>query len=408
MASDKIYLIATPCFPTTDSYRGCYVYDQAAAIARDGRYRPVIFKAVSPKPGKELHPYRVGEMEVHPFPYVQMPSYFLNGLTNRLNCRLFRRSLREAGIEVGDIAVCHAHTTPFGALSVTLKRDNTDIKSILQHHDLDPYMILNGRLAGWRPNVRYRARKSIRVLKSMDMHVCVSNAVRRQLTIFPRQVPEIEYIPYRKRLAHLEDIAAPHIRQPFILHNGVDLKHFRYQKLRTPHQRIRIGCVADFIPCKRQTVLIDALDILHKQGMEFEMHFVGVGPLRKECEAKVNRYSLRDRVQFTDSVERQNLPDFYGSLDLFVLPSVFEGMGCVYTEAWACGTPFIGCRGQGIEDYIADNEKDFWLATPDSASDLAVKIKYFRDHKPRQLLSDHIDIDTLIPDFINRLESMIP
>jgi glycosyltransferase involved in cell wall biosynthesis len=45
---------------------------------------------------------------------------------------------------------------------------------------------------------------------------------------------------------------------------------------------------------------------------------------------------------------------------VFVLPSRFEGLGCVYLEAMACGKPVIACRAQGIEEII-DHGKNGWL-----------------------------------------------
>jgi glycosyltransferase involved in cell wall biosynthesis len=45
---------------------------------------------------------------------------------------------------------------------------------------------------------------------------------------------------------------------------------------------------------------------------------------------------------------------------VFALPSRYEGLGCVYLEAMACGKPVIACRGQGIDEII-DHGNNGWL-----------------------------------------------
>ena len=50
----------------------------------------------------------------------------------------------------------------------------------------------------------------------------------------------------------------------------------------------------------------------------------------------------------------ENLPSFYQSLDLFVLPSYYEAFGCVYAEAYSCGVPFIAVKNQKLQNSCDD------------------------------------------------------
>jgi glycosyltransferase involved in cell wall biosynthesis len=58
---------------------------------------------------------------------------------------------------------------------------------------------------------------------------------------------------------------------------------------------------------------------------------------------------------------------------LFVLPSSYEGLGCVYLEAMASGMPVIACRGQGIEEIIR-HEENGWLVGVESPEELVQAI----------------------------------
>lgn len=169
---------------------------------------------------------------------------------------------------------------------------------------------------------------------------------------------------------------------------------------------------------KDQETLIRAVGLLSEEGWpcrgvegveEIRVVFIGSGPkleyckrLAHEIEEKAAHHSSTSTLNFDFRTEvlHEQLPDFYRSLDLFVLPSYFEGFGCVYTEAWACGVPFIACEGQGIEDLIAAEDREKWLCKPRDPVDLSEKIKYYIANRPQQKLTGPIAIDELVRRFV--------
>jgi glycosyltransferase involved in cell wall biosynthesis len=59
---------------------------------------------------------------------------------------------------------------------------------------------------------------------------------------------------------------------------------------------------------------------------------------------------------------------------IFVLPSRYEGLGCVYLEAMASGKVAIGCYGQGIDEIIRHGENG-WLILVDGVTELVEGLK---------------------------------
>jgi len=66
---------------------------------------------------------------------------------------------------------------------------------------------------------------------------------------------------------------------------------------------------------------------------------------------------------------------------LFALPSSYEGLGCVYLEAMACGKPAIGCSGQGIEEII-EHEINGVLVSPGSETELSDALTMLLSSQP--------------------------
>jgi len=90
--------------------------------------------------------------------------------------------------------------------------------------------------------------------------------------------------------------------------------------------------------------LIEALaDLPSKTTLEL----VGDGPLRKELGALTKRLGLQERVTFTGWLSQEKLIKRYRQADIFVLPSVDEGMPNVLLEAMACGLPVVATNVAG-------------------------------------------------------------
>ncbi|WP_455633573.1 glycosyltransferase, partial [Parabacteroides sp.] len=122
-----------------------------------------------------------------------------------------------------------------------------------------------------------------------------------------------------------------------------------------------------------------------------------------ECKEYVKGSGLEDMVEFRTEIDHRLLVDFYNSLDLFVLPTMFEGFGCVLTEAYACGVPFMVCENQGAAECIEPTEMDRWTFPINDHEKLAQLITNFYWYRYEQHLCVPIDINQLVRDFLEEI-----
>ena len=119
-----------------------------------------------------------------------------------------------------------------------------------------------------------------------------------------------------------------------------------------------------------------------------------------------SHFSEKDIV-FIDNIDHDNLLDFYNSLSLFVLPSYYEALGCVYLEAAACGVPFIGVKGQGIDEWVPEKQKDLFLCNPKSVDSLSDLIKkHFKERYNFNKLNFNLSIDHHISNFLKFIQNI--
>ena len=389
------YLYVTPFFPSPKNWRGAYCLDAVKALMRDGRYEVVVFK-----PGEEGD-YECQGVKVWTFKTWQLPSAIFPLLFQRRNQRSFLAAIGRAGVNCEDVAVCHGHTAPFGIYPLAVKNRNPKCLALLHHHDLQSFGLNNGCLRHcWFYNmIEFPVLR--RLHERIDCHVFISEMVRKSFLSSP-DTSWTDYAEYRKQMLGLPYRPA-RIKDSYVLYNGVDTSVFNsHNHTIKQSNTFTIGCIGNFVALKEQLTLLRA--VLKTGIVNCRVILIGSGPTQSECE----RFARENKMQvdFRPEVSHERLADFYRSLDLFVLPSVFEGFGCVYTEAWACGTPFITTIGAGVVELIPLEDRHLWVAKPYDVDDLAEKIVYYYHHRDRQRLVGAVDLETLTARFLDKVDQL--
>ncbi|HEX5461300.1 MAG TPA: glycosyltransferase [Steroidobacteraceae bacterium] len=153
-----------------------------------------------------------------------------------------------------------------------------------------------------------------------------------------------------------------------VLYNGVDTGSFR--PLDAPCQgsasgeRLRIGSVGRLVPVKNYTLLLNAFARLPPDACQLIL--VGEGPERGALERLADDLRIRDRVEFAG--HRDDVPDLLRTLDIFVLPSLSEGMSNTLLEAMATGVAAVASDVGGNREIIESERSGLLFPSGDTAA----------------------------------------
>jgi len=164
-----------------------------------------------------------------------------------------------------------------------------------------------------------------------------------------------------------------------VIPNGVDLDKFHPAQARKRPDVLRLLTVGRLSATKRTEMLIDAVEILHKEGCQLRLAIVGGGQMEQPLRDVVSPRSLRGVFEIAGRIDAQNMPDVYRENDIFVSASMQEGMSNAMLEAMASGLPIITTRCEGVDELIGDNGRVVEQADADR---IAVAIKELaEDHE---------------------------
>ncbi|MFH1583340.1 MAG: glycosyltransferase family 4 protein, partial [Candidatus Falkowbacteria bacterium] len=103
--------------------------------------------------------------------------------------------------------------------------------------------------------------------------------------------------------------------------------------------------------------LIDAINlfIIHHSSF-IKLLVLGDGPLKIDLKLKIENLKLSNNILLLGSVLPESVVDYLSISDVFIRPSLSEGLGNVFLEAMAAGVPIMGTKIGGIPDFLIDGE----------------------------------------------------
>lgn len=233
--------------------------------------------------------------------------------------------------------VIHIHSGSISVLTImAAEADRSGIQKIIVH----------SHATGEKDSLKHRL---LRFLASLSM--------RRHVDIYcacSKAAAEWKFEPKYARDAR-------------IIRNGIDVRRYAFRpetraavrkRLGVEHQFV-VGNVGRFGREKNHEFLIDIFDALVKQQSDSALLLVGDGEERERIRSMVISRGLSEKVYFTGAVD--NVEDFLQAMDVFVLPSLYEGLGIVAIEAQASGLPVVVSTKVPGDIKLSDDVAFLWL-----------------------------------------------
>lgn len=183
-------------------------------------------------------------------------------------------------------------------------------------------------------------------IRSTNSSTCMgefADFVERRLQFIPRISSHIRFAPSKLAGDFLFGCNSDY----YILHNGIDIGQFSYRedirkfkrKQLGLEDKIVVGHIGRFSKQKNHKFLIDVFYEFYKQNKNTALLLIGDGELKTEIKNQVDVLGLSNYVIFLGV--RQDISELFMSMDIFLFPSLYEGMPNVVIEAQATGLPCV-------------------------------------------------------------------
>ena len=142
-----------------------------------------------------------------------------------------------------------------------------------------------------------------------------------------------------------------------VVYNGIQSEEYGPAREKSAQQTFVIGTAGRLSPEKGHSRLLDVMKILKDKGLGFQLRIAGTGPEEDALKQKAEKLGLSDCVFFEGFVYA--FSSFLKELDIFVLPSYYEGFGYVLIEAMEAEKPVIAFDTGSSKEIIEEGKNGF-------------------------------------------------
>lgn len=191
-------------------------------------------------------------------------------------------------------------------------------------------------------------------------------------------------------------------KKTYVIPNGIDTSKFSFnQSIRDEYRKdlnvegnLVLGNVGRFEDQKDHAFLIDIFEIVHKKKSNSKLVLVGTGSLIEIIKKKVSFLGLEDDVLFLKN--RMDVNCIMQAMDLFVLPSKYEGLGIVLVEAQSNGLPCLTSTNVPHEVKITNSLKFLPKASAEIWAEEILNGQWSRTNNKKEIIESGYDIKTTI------------
>ena len=230
-------------------------------------------------------------------------------------------------------------------------------------------------------------------------------------------------VSYQLRDVHAARTGFP-ARKISVIHNGVDSQKFRSdaetrarvrQELGLSDDEFCIGCVGNLFPVKDHMTLLHAAAGLAASSNAWRLLMIGEGPERTRLEDFVNGHAeWKSRVRFLGSSHR--VTELLNAMDVYVLPSLMEGISNSLLEAMATGLPVIATHTGGNPEVVVDGESGLLFPVGDARrlTDQLLALGERKDQRAQlgqqalRRVREEFSLDAMVRNYEQLYESVTP
>ena len=195
------------------------------------------------------------------------------------------------------------------------------------------------------------------------------------------------------------------------IYSGIDLSLFTNKRnddfrkeLNLENDHLLLGSVGRLSDQKDPITMIEAFGIISKPFPNAHLALVGDGKLKGKILEKIDQLKLNDRIHLTGN--KNNPWSVYHSMDLFIMSSIYEGLGRSITEALSCGVPVVCTDVEGVPEIVRDNITGILVPPKDSNKLADGIIRTLNDmetakkmaEEGRRFVNDNFDVNKMVND----------